>query len=76
MSVDLDSLRQGWDRQALCRGPSPAPKGPRCYNVTSLSWGRMAEGVRMAEEQFYRNPTIILIIFRILVPPQLDVNTK
>jgi hypothetical protein len=30
----------------------------------------------MAEEQFYRNPAIILIIFRILVPPQLDVNTK
>jgi hypothetical protein len=43
MFVDLDRSRQRWVRQSLLRGPPPVPQGPRCYNVSSLSWERMAE---------------------------------
>jgi hypothetical protein len=53
MPMDLDRLRQSWGRQALCRGPPPVPKGPRCCNVFLL--GNMDE--EHLYPQFYRNST-------------------
>jgi hypothetical protein len=69
MFVDLDRLRQGWGRQALCRGPSPVPKGPRCYNVSSPPLGMHGRGTVPPQS------TIMLPMVLPGILPQIDLNT-